>query len=137
MEEKRQDFYFDFLLVGLIVLVAILLALSFFNAQQQAYSLLFFEGQPQETVIVGKALAVDFFIENHEGEATDYSYSIIAEGETKIQKTITVGNSEKKKLTESISFKAASSEKQKVLVQLQKPDSEQPYEIFFWVSVGQ
>lgn len=138
-EQKQagKDFYFDFLLVGLIVVVLALLVLAFFNAQQQHYTALYFS--PEElpkSAVAGQALSFSFFIENQEGKPIEYSYSIITEGETKVQKTVLVAYSEKKKISETLTFNKASAQKQKVLVQLKKLESSQPYEIFFWVNVS-
>ncbi len=137
-EENSNDFYFDILLVALIIAAAALSILAFFSAQQNPYTMLYFNPNDlPQTAKAGQALSFSFFVENHEGTLQQYTYSVAVEGETKSQKTIELAENEKKQFSETIVLNSAIVEKQKVIVELAKPNSTEPYEIFFWVSVSQ
>ena len=135
--ENSNDFYFDALLVALIIAAAALSLFAFFSAQPNSYTLLYFNPKnlPQSAK-AGQALGFSFFVENHEGTVQQYTYYVAAEGETKSQKTIELADNETRQFSETIAFKRESEEKQKVLVELAKPNSTEPYKIFFWVSVS-
>ena len=77
-----------------------------------------------------------FFIENNEGNKTNYSYEIWAEGEKKQSGEVILENSQRKQIDASISFSQSSSDKQKVLVKVFKQNSLEPYTLWFWVNVS-
>lgn len=135
---EKEDFYFNALLAGLAIIVALLLVFSFFNAQKNYYSALYFA--PREipgTAVAGQPFAFSFFVENHEGKAVSYVYSISAEGKTGAEKTAELNDGEARLFNETFTISKPSAEKQKVSVEMKKPGSTEPYKIFFWVSVSQ
>ncbi|MBU1120564.1 DUF1616 domain-containing protein [Candidatus Micrarchaeota archaeon] len=136
-EQKFDYFLFSGIIIVLIVVLAILSVYSFLQQEPEYFSQVYFEPEKLlSEVEKGKEFPVIFFIDNREGKDVAYTYKITAEGETKKEAEITVANGEVKKVAELIYFDERHEEKQKVLVEVVKPEKEKPYSLWFWVDVN-
>ena len=131
----------DKLLFGALVLILAIIVVFFvyslsIGRAPQAYTQLWLADNNPRTAIAGKNFSAGFVIENDEGKTVEYEYNFIAENKVKASGKISLENGKQKLVKEQFSFSKAYAEKQKVLVEVRKPERNEPYTLWFWVAVG-
>ncbi len=137
-EEERFDrFLFTGIVVLLIIVAGALIAFKAFTREPVYYSEVYFAG---ETIVdgarIGERIPVNFFIGNHEGKTLTYTYLVSAFGGDKVEKEIELQDGELKEIREFTEFETDYGSKQRVTVEVEKPDSVKPYALWFWVEVS-
>lgn len=134
MKLDKDNYLFAVLLVILIIVVSLFIYSLLIGRTPEQFTQVWL-GNNLSTVNANENFDVNFFIDNREEEAVTYTYKIIAEGSTKAEGGITIGPGKTENLAEEISLNNPSSEKQKVLIEITKPDKPEPYTLWFWVKV--
>lgn len=135
-DDKMDDFLFKGLVIVLIVVIGLLLINSFLNLKPETFTQVYLiPDKIVNSASVNEKIPVEFEIDNREGKTTEYSYKISFEGKTLAEKTVSVENNARKRITEEISFSETFEEKSKVLVEVTKPGTEEPYSVWFWLEV--
>jgi len=135
-DDKMDDFFFKGLVIVLIIVIGLLLINSFLNVKPETFTQVYLiPDKIVNSASVNEKIPVEFELDNREGKTTEYSYKISFDGKTLIEKTVVVENLEKKRIIEEISFAEPFEEKSKVLIEVEKPEMEEPYSVWFWLMV--
>jgi len=132
---SHDSAFFAALAIALIAVSAFAVLSIVSSKSEEPYSELYFDiASIASSASPGEVVSFNFFVENHEKEAMQYSYSVLINDVMAKDGLLFLGDNEKKSVEESIAL-SQDLEKQKVEVQLRNALNE-PYNIFFWVDVG-
>ncbi len=137
-DDKMDDFLFKGLVVVLIVVLSALMIYSYLNLEPETFTQVYFiPDKIPDSVQVNEKIPVVFEIDNREGKSIEYEYKMFFEGEQVnfFERSVLVENNEKKRITEKIVFSDSTDGKQKFVVEVYKPEMEEPYSIWFWIEV--
>ncbi len=135
-DDKMDDFLFKGLVIVLVIVIGILLAASFIGVEPETFTQVYLiPDKIVNSAGAGEKVPVEFEIDNREGKKTEYTYKISFKKQTLVEETVLVENSEKKRIIEELSFSDPTEEKEKVLIEIFKPEDEEPYSIWFWLEV--
>jgi uncharacterized membrane protein len=136
-DDKMDDFLFKGLVIVLIVVLGLLLVYSYLQVKPETFTQVYLI--PDKIIHetnAGEKVLVEFEIDNREGKTTEYTYTISFEGETLMEKTVSVENLEKKRIIEEVSFSEPTEEKKKVIIEVSREGLEEPYSVWFWIQVN-
>jgi len=135
-DDKMDDFLFKGLVIVLVIVIGILLAASYIGVKPETFTQVYLiPDKIINSAGVEEKIPVEFEIDNREGKATEYTYKISFNEQTLIEETVLVENLEKKRIIEELSFSELTEEKEKVLIEVFKPEDKEPYSIWFWIEV--
>ncbi len=134
MFKTEDERLFAVILVVLIIVAAAFMYSIYIGRTPEAFTQAWLESY-FDSARPGEEMNFSFVIDNHEEKAATYSYKIIVNDVVKKENSIAVDKGENRLVEESISFDMAGSEKQKVLVEINKPEKPEPYSLWFWVDV--
>ena len=137
-DDKLDDFLFKGLVVILIVILGALLVYSYINVKPETFTQVYLiPDKIENTAMVGEKISIEFEIDNREGKTVEYEYKMFFEGQQVnfFERTVLVENEEKKRIIEEISFTEPTEGKQKFVIEVSKPEMDEPYSIWFWIDV--
>jgi len=137
-DDKMDDFLFKGLVAVLIVVLGALLLYSYLNVEPETFTQVYLiPDKIENTAMVDEKISVEFEIDNREGKTVEYEYKMFFE-DTQVnffERTVSVENGEKKRITEELSFSEPTDGKQKFVIEVSKPEMDEPYSVWFWVQV--
>ncbi|PIN98737.1 MAG: hypothetical protein COT90_02820 [Candidatus Diapherotrites archaeon CG10_big_fil_rev_8_21_14_0_10_31_34] len=137
-DDKTDDFLFKGLVVVLIIVLGFLMIYSYLNVKPETFTQVYLiPDKIVNSAQVDEKIQVVFEIDNREDKTVEYEYKMFFEGEQVnfFERTVSVENGEKKRITEEISFTEPTDGKQKFVIEVSKPEMEEPYSVWFWIEV--
>lgn len=136
-EENGKQLWLFQLIVAAVILVALLLVAELvLTRSPETFTQLWLKEPLPLNVEAGEKFSFEFVLANNEGKGIEYSYKVLLAGEQKAVGKILLKNGEQQTLPIELSSENASSEKQKVLVEVSAPEHEEPYSVWFWACIG-